>query len=237
MNARSKLGLVAGLGVIVVGVLLVLRQNVPLTDEQRVMNDVLNSSPQFTTPSGDCGRILQSEPWCGVVQGVKQITRPEWKALFPQAKFFLVKRNVVGQESGFQQNLLVIEQAERRYSAETFDSLLKANDIVITDTNRELVIKAFVLTTLADYLEQEVTFSNWTQGDWPAIFKRRFTYSITAWTKIQGLRMKWLFAFENNRLWLARQLQEIEYHTGDYLDVPFEVLPLPGLREYLFRGQ
>jgi hypothetical protein len=141
MNARSKLGLVAGLGVIVVGVLLVLRQNVPLTDEQRVMNDVLNSSPQFTTPSGDCGRILQSEPWCGVVQGVKQITRPEWKALFPQAKFFLVKRNVVGQESGFQQNLLVIEQAEQRYSAETFDSLLKANDIVITDTNRELVIK------------------------------------------------------------------------------------------------
>lgn len=205
--------------------------------EQKVAQDVLQSSPQFTVSPGDCNNILETEPWCSVVQDVRQITCPEWEELFPQAKFFLVKRNVVGQESGFRQNLLITEQAGQQYGADTFDHLLNLNGIVITDSNRELVIKAFVLTTLTDYLEQDIAFSNWTQGDWPGRLGRRFTYSLTVWTKIQGLRMKWFFAFENNRLWLARRLLEIDYHIGDYIDVPFEVLPLPGSTEHLFRGQ
>ena len=148
-----------------------------------------------------------------------------------------MKRNLIGQETGVQRNWLIAKQNEQQFIAETFDQLLTTNGIAIADTNRERVIKAFVLMTLADYLEQDIIFSDWTQGDWPASLGRRFTYSITVWTKIQGLRMKWFFAFENNRLWLASPLLEINYHIGDYIDVPFEILPLPRSTEYLFRGQ
>jgi hypothetical protein len=83
---------------------------------------------------------------------VRQITRPEWVELFPQAKFFLAAAKSVGGETSTTHNLLVIEQNGQRYQAETFDSLLEANQIVITDQNRELVAKAFALITLKDYL-------------------------------------------------------------------------------------
>jgi hypothetical protein len=202
MNARSKLGLVAVLGVIMVGVLLVLRQNpnqnAPLAatstvpavvasaipqstpaatsipaaastmtaDEQRVMDIILSSSPQFTTSSGDCFRILHSEPWCSVVQDARQITRPEWVELFPQTKFFLAAAKSVGGETSTTHNLLVIEQNGQRYQAETFDSLLEVNQIVITEQNRELVAKAFALITLKDYLEEQIDFTDWQAGKW-----------------------------------------------------------------------
>jgi hypothetical protein len=207
------------------------------TEEEALFQEIVRDSPQATTNGSDCGKILETEPWCSVVLTVTRVTRPEWTGLFPTTKFFLVKRNRLGQETGVQRNWLIAKQNGQQFTAETFDQLLTTNGIAIADTNREKVIKAFVLMTLADYIEQDITFSDWTQGDWPAIFKRRFTHSITVWTKIQGLRMKWFFAFENNRLWLASPLLEINYHIGDYIDVPFQILPLPGSTEYLFRGQ
>ena len=207
------------------------------TEEEALFQEIVRRGNQGTTNGSDCGKILETEPWCSVVLTVTQVTRPEWTDLFPATKFFLVKRNLIGQETGVQRNWLIAKQNEQQFIAETFDQLLTTNGIAIADANREKVIKAFVLMTLADYLEQDIIFSDWTQGDWPASLGRRFTYSITVWTKIQGLRMKWFFAFENNRLWLASPLLEINYHIGDYIDVPFEILPLPRSTEYLFRGQ
>ncbi|MBP7686568.1 MAG: hypothetical protein KA765_01610 [Thermoflexales bacterium] len=206
-------------------------------EEQQAVEEVKRNNPQSASSPDQCPTILQTQPWCSLIGSAKRITRPEWEELFPQTQFFLVPYTLIAQESRQLRHVLVIEQDGQRFSAESFDQLLNTNNITITDSNRELVIKAFVLTTLADYLEQDVTFSNWTQGDWPGSLGRRFTYSLTVWTKIQGLRMKWFFAFENNRLWLARRLLEIDYHIGDYIDVPFEVLPLPGSTEHLFRGQ
>ncbi len=212
MTARSKIGLIALLGVIVVGVLLVLRQNlnqnVPLTatspapaaatsttsqlapivtatsapfptmtaEEQRVMEYVKGLNPQSQASSPDqCPTILQTQPWCSLIGSAKRITRSEWDELLPQTQFFVVEYALIGQEGGQVRHVLVAEQNGQHYDATTFDQLLDANGIVITDTNRELVAKAFALTTLSDYLEQDITFSNLTQGDWDAGFKRRFT--------------------------------------------------------------
>jgi hypothetical protein len=220
MNTRSKLGLIAALGVIVVGVLFVLRQGPSQTEEQRVMNAVLSSSSQFTISSGDCGRILQSEPWCSVVQDVKHITRPEWETLFPQTKFFLIKRNVVGQESGFQRNMLIAEQAGQQYNADSFQNLLDANSVVITDSNRELVAKAFALMTLPDYLQDEITFSDSKTTDERGIFSfERFNYTTTAWTKVQGLKIVYLFFFQQGRLRVVTWNTN-KHGTGIYIDVP-----------------
>jgi len=55
-----------------------------------------------------------------------------------------------------QGNLLVIEQDGQRYynyDNQTFERLLTTNRIVVTDTNRESVAKAFVLMALPQYLE------------------------------------------------------------------------------------
>jgi hypothetical protein len=163
----------------------------------------------------------------------QQITRPEWTSLFPQTKFYLVPANLVTVERPSPRNLILAFYKDQWYQADTFYELLEAHGIRVTDDNRELIVKAFISMTLANYLDQDVEFSDWVKGDWPAHAGRRFDYSITAWTKIQGLRTKWFFAFENEKLWLAESM-ESEYHIGPYIDVSLEVLPLPGGRQYWF---
>jgi len=138
-------------------------------------------------------------------------------------------------ESEQRTDLLALHQGQW-YDAETFDRLLKVNDITITDENRELVAKAFALMTIPDYLGEDVVFTEWEEGAWPARFGRHFNYSVTVWTKIQGLRTQWFFTFEDDYLRFARRMQS-EYHVGDYIDVPFETLTPPGFKEYFFRGQ
>lgn len=96
-----------------------------------------------------------------------------------------MKRNVLGQESGFQQNLLIAEQTGQQYNADSFQHLLGANSVVITDTNRELVAKAFVLMTLADYIENQIVFSNWGSSDRPSILRLHYNYALSAWKRFK----------------------------------------------------
>jgi len=205
----------------------------PMTqEEQRVLRDMLSSSPQFTSSPGDCSKILKTESWCSVIQDARQITRPEWVELFPQTKFFLVAAKSVGGETSTTHNLLAIEQNGQRYQAETFDSLLEVNQIVITDQNRELVAKAFALITLKDYLEEQIDFTDWQAGKWEG--RHTFDHYLKAWTKIQGIEFWWWFTFEGSQLKFVTRDGISDYHIGNYIDVPFRTLPLPPLADYRF---
>ncbi len=53
----------------------------------------------------------------------------------------------------------------------------------------------------------------------------QYNYAITVWTKIQGLRIEYLFVFDDGLFGALGVVRE--YHTGEYIDVPFENLPLP----------
>jgi hypothetical protein len=268
MTTRSKVGLIILLVAIVIGALLVLRQNpnqnVPLaattTAPTVATSATLQPTPTATLTEGElaaaaagtakyshyfptveeCSRAVDNKVVenCVAPDSIKQVTRPEWTQLFSHTDFYVIgllgRHEVEIYDNSYRRNLVAWQDGQA-YSAETFDSLLKANDIVITDTNRELVAKAFVLITLPDYLEQDITFSSLTQGDWPASFGDRFSNSIKVWTEMQGLRMTYLFAFVDGNIWEARRGLEVEYHVGDYIDVPFDQLPIPGFKQYFFQ--
>jgi len=198
-----------------------------LTREEEIGKELAESGGQFTASAGNCGKILETEDWCSVVEDVVRITRPEWGELSPETEFFVVKRVVHGGEYPQQHNMLVIEQDGQHYTAETFDRLLEANGITeITDENRELVARALVLMTLPDYLEEEITFSELVEGDWPAPLGFRYNYALTVWTKMQGLSIGYHFLFDQGRLRMIRGIVGAR-NTGDYIDVSLEELPGP----------
>jgi hypothetical protein len=197
-----------------------------LTEEEALFQEVIQSDGQFTSYGNNCGKILETEPWCSVVLTVTRVTRPEWTSLFPTTKFFLVKRNVLGQETGFQSNWLIAKQNERQFTTETFDQILITNGVVITDTNREEIAKAFVLMRLSNYVEDEISFSNWGKDDRRSIMRINYNYTLTSWTKIQGLKIRWSFIYYEGQL-ITAAADLPEYHVGDYIDVPFRVLPPP----------
>jgi hypothetical protein len=198
----------------------------PLSEEEALIQEILQSDGQFTADGRNCGKILETEPWCSVVLTVTNVTRPEWTSLFPATKFFLVKRNVLGQETGFQSNWLIAKQNKQQFTVETFDQTLTANGIVITDTNREEIAKAFVLMSLPNYLEDEIGFSSWGKDDRRSIIRVNYNYTLTSWTKIQGLRLRWLFIFYEDKF-IAAAVDLPEYHVGEYIDVPSEILRPP----------
>ena len=106
--------------------------------------------------------------------------------------------------------------------------MLNVNGIVITDQNRELVAKIFALMTLSYYLEGDITFSDARDVHVQGGFYIRvyFNYGITAWTKLQGLKIEYLFIFEQGRLLQVAGARHT-LHTDDYLDVPDYFVPLP----------
>jgi len=126
--------------------------------EQALVVERQHHSEQSAASPEQCPTILATQPWCSVVKYATRVTRPEWKALFPRAEFFLVKYDSTSKGTWMttQGNLLVIEQDGQRYynyDNQTFERLLTTNRIVVTDTNRESVAKAFVLMALPQYLE------------------------------------------------------------------------------------
>jgi len=210
-----------------------------LTEAQLLARELIQPGGQVVYSKGGCDAVLETEPWCVVIDSATRITRPEWEELFPQTDFFLVKAQYWPQlgHGGQQGNWLIVERDGQRYTVETFDKLLEANGITtIPDEKRELVTKAFVLMTLGDYLEEEVVFSDWGPvDDGPrAVAELQFNYAITVWTKIQGLEIRWWFLFMEEDLRAARGWIS-EYGVGDYIDIPQEELPYPSLAEtYLF---
>jgi hypothetical protein len=206
-----------------------------LTAEELLARELIEPRGQVTFSADECSEILETEPWCSVIKSAKPITRPEWEELFPQTDFFSVRVDVRGGEFPRYRNWLIVEQDGQRYTADTFDRLLAANGVTeITDENRELVAKAFALMTIGDYLDAEVVFTKWEEGEWEGEYT--YDHYLKAWTEIQGLEIWWWFVFEDNHLRIVTRGGIAEYHVGDYIDVPFWTLPLPPLEDYYFTG-
>ncbi len=205
------------------------------TKEEELVATSQHDSSQSASSPDECAEILKTELWCSVPKSAVRVTRPEWEELFPQTEFFVLKRDVYGGPHGPQQrNLLLIEHDGQRYKAETFDRLLAANGINdITEENYELVAKAFALITIPDYLEEEIVFTDWMEVEWTA---RRgyFDHGLIAWTKTQGLKILWGFKVQDGYLEEVERFGVSEYHVGDYIDVSFDVLPLPPAEGYEF---
>jgi len=153
----------------------------------------------------------------------KPITRTEWSKLFPKSHFFLVGarriQNYETNRNGYYQDSFVFAQQDgQRYNTDAFEQFLKANNVVTADANRELVAKAFVLMHLANYLEEDIGFSDWGKADWPARFGQRYNYALKGWTKIEGNKFQWLFLFRDGVLMQARGFV-MEQSIGDYINV------------------
>jgi hypothetical protein len=205
-----------------------------LSEEEALFQEVIHSDAQFTSNGDTCGKILETEPWCSVVLTVTRVTRPEWTSLFPTTKFFLVKRNVLGQETGFQSNWLIAKQEHQQFTVDTFDKLLTTDGITVTDQNRELIAKAFVSMKLADYLEAEITFSNCGGIDKPAAGGMRYNYGLRVWTAIQGLTIDWGFLYYKGELFRVGAY-DLQKNSGNYIPVSFQKVPLPSWEDLTYR--
>jgi hypothetical protein len=179
--------------------------------------------------SGDACDQLLKQGTCEIFQGVSPLLRPEWQQLLPHTDFFLLKSTSVSKPGDV--DLLVTpvgavlaQQDGRIYRVNDFPQLLDANGIVISDQNRELVMKAFALMTLGAYLEDDVHFNDPEAIDLTSGLSH-YTYRLKIWTKLQGVELAYLFEFYNSRLGDIRG-GLIEPHTGDYHEVPIEQLPL-----------
>jgi hypothetical protein len=201
--------------------------------EQWAMEEVKHNNLQSADSPDQCPVILQTQPWCSVVQSAKRISLPEWDELFQQTEFYLVEYELIGREDQYLRHVLVIKQNGQRYSADNFDHLLNASRIVITDTNRELTAKAFALMTISDYLDNEIVFTQWEHVNYTAQQKRHaYNYCLRGWTKLNGLDIQWCFVYGDNGLSIATGPAVQQAHTGNYL--PSEQLQSPIFEDYLF---
>ncbi|MCP4544263.1 MAG: hypothetical protein GY832_44690 [Chloroflexi bacterium] len=165
------------------------------------------------------------------------IVRSEWEQLFPDTDFYLVELGGYRPDSTepySSRRRLAAWYDDKHYTAETFDRLLKANGVTITDENRELVAKAFALMTIPDYLKEEIIFIEWVEGDWRTL--HNYDHYLKAWTKIQGLEIWWWFDFADNQLRFVSR-SDVNKHVGDYIDVSVIELPPPSFVDYQFRGE
>jgi hypothetical protein len=182
--------------------------------------------PYGAASDRECREVFETYNSCYVYRYARHITRLEWETVFPRSTFYLVKYDQYGGEFVEHHNWLAIKKASSYLSRDDFQLMLELEQVVITDENRETVARAFVLMSLPDYLDEEIVFSDWEEGSWPAGFGLYYNYAITAWTKIQGLKFQWYFLFDEEGL-LSVDGFAPERNVGEYIDVPFEELPVP----------
>ena len=198
--------------------------------EQEVVVETQRRAPVGASSPEECEEIFETAGKCDVILTAERITRPEWDELFPRVKFYLVKydvyENTYPRNPPFRRSALIIKEWGDYLSREDFNLMLDWDQITVTDENRELVARTFVLMSLPDYLDEEIVFSGWEEGSWPSDINKPYNYAITSWTKIQGLKIQWLFIFHEGNL-LTAWGEVIEHNVGDYIDVPFEELPPP----------
>lgn len=182
-----------------------------------------NCSSSIPVPEGaNCSQYLWTKP----------ITKTEWAELFPNAHFYLLGFheivNLETSQSGYRRNYrVIVQQGGQRYTDQSFSGLLEANGITfIGNEQQELVARAFALMTVPNYLEDEIVFTNWEKGSWSSVIRLDYNYALTAWTKIQGLKVQWRFIFYEGHLIGASSFVQ-ERGRGDYIDVPFGELPEP----------
>jgi len=170
----------------------------------------------------------------------KYVTRSEWTELFPDTHFFLVAthriENAETNMYGYDRSYFIIAQQDgERYEIRTFDNLLHDNGVVITDENRELVARSAALMTLANFLEEEIILFDLSAIDEGGRGSfERYNYALIVWTKINGLKVRYRYSFEQEGL-KTLAYWPVDYETGDYTDMPVAILPHPDLRELRFQ--
>ncbi|MCX7683192.1 MAG: hypothetical protein N2508_14710 [Anaerolineae bacterium] len=203
-------------------------------EEQLLVEEFRHNDVQSASSPGECSAILETQPWCNVTQYAKYITRPEWKMLFPTARFLLIEYDLYGGEFVQHRTILFAEQDGQRYLLPR-DLKVLFDPVVVTDENRELVARALVLMLLPDYLRGEIVFSDAREIDKQGVAPyERYNYAITAWTQIRGLKIEWWFVFYGGHLIYASG-EIVERNVGEYIDVPPEELA-PGLLDLEYKG-
>jgi hypothetical protein len=191
------------------------------SDTERIAQEFIDTGGQFTSSPASCNEILKVEPWCGVITSAVQVSSPEWEELFPTTDFYIVRRVLYGGEIPFQRNLLVVEQDGNKYGVESYQRLLDLNNVEVSSENREIIAKSIVLMMLPDFIEYEVRFATWEEGDWPSRIRANYNYSLTLWTQLGGYEMRWLFLFYEGEL-LTALGWVVDEGIGDYVAIPRE---------------
>jgi hypothetical protein len=166
--------------------------------------------------------------WCVFPTGIKRITKPEWEQLFPDTLFYLVDISswrsaeellAHGTQDGGKSRHLVAWQDGQAYHSETFDRLLEANAITITDTNRELVARSFALMSISNYLSGDVRFIEWEAIELDAS-RTKYSHYLKAWTEIWGCEVVWYFVFTDQQMSIVSRMSGSCYVSehGDYIE-------------------
>jgi hypothetical protein len=217
----------------------------PTDSETAQLTARLQRERGFVSDSNACAAIWQRDAACSILASVKPITRPQWQKLFPHAKFYILGINTLAKD--YQQGTdfygitdrrsIIAEQDGQLYNDATFDQLLKANQVNISDDTREIVAHAFALLTLGYYIESEIVLSDGVARVVDTGFHRS-NYEITAWTRLRGRQVFYAFLFE------AGQIRGVQINEGygdrrDFTPVPWPVentIP-PIQRAYTFGNQ
>lgn len=147
---------------------------------------------------------------CSEYLGTEIVTREEWATLFPEAEFSLVEmrtiENFETNMNGFvQNNFILIRQGQREYRDENFDALLHDNQILISQENVELVLRAFAWMTAANYLKNDVHFSaieevSFTRGE----LSDPYNYHLSALVESnEHEELHWYFVVQDDKLQIA----------------------------------
>ncbi len=119
--------------------------------------------------TSDAGDPMPPDANCRKYLWTKPVATAQWNALFPQTNFYLIRFDIMVGCSGMttcsmEDYFLIAQQGSNRYQVNTFDKLLEANGIVITDENRQLVAEAAILMWLEEFTQTGIPFTDWEEG-------------------------------------------------------------------------
>lgn len=202
-----------------------------LRQEAEQLSQQLQATPRVITDKQDCAAAARVAGICEVLNRITPVTRPEWQALLPQTSFFVV--NLLSMQPGpggstqigSPYSAVFARKDAAIYTQDQFRELLKANNVGITAQNQQDVMKAFVLMTLGERVTNQVTFS-FGASDKTLLDGTTYSAKVDVWTKIQGLQYEYHFAIEQGVIIDAFGAMT-KRGVGDYIDVPFDTLPLP----------
>ena len=109
----------------------------------------------------------------------------------PGCSFTNIVRTVIyGGEVPFRRNMLLVPHDGDRYGPVSFHQLLEANGVEVSEENYEAIAKSHVLMMLPDFIEYEVRFLDWEEGDWPSTIRKNFNYRMAIWTELGGFEFQ-----------------------------------------------
>jgi hypothetical protein len=146
---------------------------------------------------------------CTEYSSTNLVTAEEWEILFPQARFYLIEaKQIVNPETnmdGFvQSNFIIVKQGQHEYKDEDFGDLLADNQVVITEENIELILRAFARITAANHHNKGINFSplekvNYGEGE----ARHPYNYHLMAVAGENKTELNWFFVVRKDQLRIA----------------------------------